>query len=267
MFFKKDTVLAENSPKELNLLQEERSNLLNATDDYFMHEAYKTLRTNLNFALADTDDGPKVLVVTSSFQSEGKSFTAINTAISYAQTDHKVLLIDCDLRRPKMNRLLKLNNHIGLSNVLLDFQQLGEAVQHTEVPGVDALTAGDIPPNPSELLGSAKMEKLLSWAKEQYDYVILDTPPVNMVTDTSVLAPKTNGVIFVVRAEKSERPMVMAAVSQLQYAQAKILGFVLNGVPMEQSGYGYRKYGKYRRYYRQGYYRYEHKSNSQKGDA
>lgn len=266
MFFKKRTVLAEDSPKELSLLQEERSNLLNATDDYFMHEAFKTLRTNLNFALADTDDTSKVVAITSSFQGEGKSFTAINTAISYAQTDHKVLLIDCDLRRPKLNRLLGLNCTVGLSNVLLDLDQLEGAIQHTSVAGVDALLSGDVPPNPSELLGSAKMEKLLSWAKERYDYVILDTPPINMVTDTSVLAPKISGVIFVVRAEKAERPMVMAAVSQLQYAKAKILGFVLNGVPVEQSGYGYRKYGKYSRYYRQGYYRYEHDDAAKKGD-
>ncbi len=266
MFFKKDVPLAENSPKELSLLQEERSNLLNATDDYFMHEAYKTLRTNLNFSLASTEEKSKIISVTSSFQSEGKSFTAINIAISYAQTDHKVLLVDCDLRRPKMNRLLNLDGPIGLSNVLLDLDQLDEAIHHTDIPGVDALIAGDIPPNPSELLGSAKMEKLLSLVKERYDYVILDTPPVNMVADTSILAPKTNGVIFVVRAEKSERPMVTAAVSQLQYAQAKILGFVLNGIPMEQSGYGYRKYGKYRRYYRQGYYRHESNSSANKGD-
>ena len=235
-------------------LREDRKNLLTPKSDFFIREAYKTLRTNVSFSLTG-EEKSKVVLVTSSLQSEGKSITATNLAISYAQTDRKVLLIDCDLRRPKMSRLLQLNNPVGLSNVLMDPYLAGEAIVSTGLPNLDVMLSGDIPPNPSELLSSARMSRLLQELRKEYDFVILDTPPVNMVIDAVVLAPLTDGVLFVVRANQSERGAVAHAVEQLEYAKAKILGFVLNGVDLENTSYGYKKYG-YRRYGRYGYRRY-----------
>ena len=237
-------------------VREERKNLLSANSDFFIREAYKTLRTNVSFSLTG-EEACKVIVVTSSFQGEGKSITAANLAISYAMTDCRVLIVDCDLRRPKLARLLNQSSRIGLSNVLMRPELLKEAILPAVVEGMDVLLAGDIPPNPSELLGSARMERLISDLRKVYDYIILDSPPVNMVTDAVVLAPRSDGVLFLVRANHSERGAVMHAVDQLDYANAKILGFVLNGVDMESGPYGYGKYRykKYKRYGRYGYSR------------
>jgi len=234
---------------------DERKGLLSSNSDFFIREAYKTLRTNVSFSLTG-EERCKVIVVTSSLQGEGKSVTAVNLAISYAMTDCRVLIIDCDLRRPKLARLMNQSSKIGLSNVLMRPELLKEAILPAAVEGVDVLLAGDIPPNPSELLGSPRMERMIEDLRKSYDYIILDSPPVNMVTDAVVLAPKSDGVLFLVRAFQSERGAVMHAVNQLGYANVKILGFVLNGVDMEKSGtYGYKKYHykKYRRYGRYSY--------------
>ncbi|MBO5340892.1 MAG: CpsD/CapB family tyrosine-protein kinase [Oscillospiraceae bacterium] len=235
-------------------IQTERKHLLSPKSDFFIREAYKTLRTNVSFALPD-EEGCKVIVVTSSMQGEGKSITALNMAISHAMADRKVLLIDCDLRRPKLARLLQMGSKVGLSNLIVNPRLLDEAIKHTRLSGLDVILSGNVPPNPSELLGSGRMDALLEQLKEHYDYIFLDSPPVNMVTDAVVLAPKSDGVIFLVRAGRSERGAVVHAVEQLEYAKAKILGFVLNGVDVQRARYGYRK-GHYRRYFRYGKYQY-----------
>lgn len=229
-------------------IMEERRCILTSQSDFFIREAYKTLRTNVTFSLAG-EGKSRVIVMTSSMQGEGKSTTAINLAISFAETEKKVLLIDCDMRRPKLGRLLDLTAPAGLSNVLLDPTLLNRAVVKY-YDSIDVILAGDIPPNPSELLSSARMVKLLEQMREQYDYIILDAPPVNVVTDAVVLAPQSDGVLFVVRAEQAERGAVMHAVEQLKYAKVKILGFVLNGVELENTSYGYGKhrYSRYRKY-------------------
>jgi capsular exopolysaccharide synthesis family protein len=237
-------------------LQEERKFLLSSRSDFYVREAYKILRTNVSFALTG-EEKSKVIVVTSSLQSEGKSITAANLAISYAMTDRKVLLVDCDMRRPKLARLMNTNSKVGLSNLLMDPSLKEEAILSTSVSGLDVLLAGDIPPNPSELLSSPRMQRLIAELREQYDFVILDSPPINMVTDAVVIAPQSDGVLFLVRANHSERGAVIHAVEQLEYAKAKILGFVLNGVEMENTHYGYGKY-RYKRYARYSRYGYGH---------
>lgn len=226
------------------LLADERRHILSPDSNFFIREAYKTLRTNTMFALAG-QEGCKTVVVTSSLQSEGKSITALNLAISFAEAENRVLLIDCDLRRPKLARLLRKSSRAGLSNLLLDPSLLVEAILPSGIERLDVILSGDIPPNPSELLGSARMSALLAQLREKYDYILLDTPPVNMVTDAVVLAPKSDGVLFVVRAGRSERGPIAHAVEQLGYAQAKILGFVLDDVTTSSGSYGY---GKYKRY-------------------
>lgn len=241
------------SKGNLNIIEERRC-ILTPKSDFFIREAYKTLRTNVMFSL--TGEAPcKMIVVTSALQGEGKSVTATNLALSFAELGKRVLLMDCDLRRPKLGRLLNLSAPVGLSNVLMAPDLLEKALVRGYGTGIDIILAGDIPPNPSELLSSARMEKLLGQIKEQYDYIIVDTPPINMVTDGMVLAPQSDGALFVVRANQSDRNSVGYAIDQLDYAQAKVLGFVLNGVELEKSSYGYdkRRYSRYRRYGRYGY--------------
>lgn len=233
--------------KEAKSLMEGRRNLLSQKSDFFVREAYKTLRTNVSFALEEKE-GCKTIVVTSSLKDEGKSVTAINLAISYAMSDRKVLIIDCDLRRPKIARLLQLNSRAGLSSLIMDPELLENAILPTKVAGLDAVLSGEIPPNPSELLDSSGMKELLQRLQKRYDVIILDSPPVNIVTDAVVLAPYSDGVLFLVRAHHSERGAVIHAVEQLEYARAKILGFVLNDVNVEKIRYGTYRYKRYGRY-------------------
>jgi capsular exopolysaccharide synthesis family protein len=243
--------------KDEQQLQEEQNNLLSNGGNFFIREAYKTLRTNVTFALAD-QEGCRVVVVTSAMQSEGQSFTASNLAISYAQADKKVLLIDCDLRRPKLDRLTGLSCPYGLTNLLLNPGLWDRAILHDEKLGADVLLSGAIPPNPSELLGSKRMQALLESLRREYEYIILDTPPVNMVIDAAVVAPMSDGVIVVVRMNSTERGAVDYAVKQLEYSKAKILGLVLNDIDVGQRGYGYGRYGYGRYGYgRYGYYGYK----------
>lgn len=230
----------------------ERKFLLNNQSDFYLREAYKTLRTNVSFSLADVD-GSKVIAVSSSAQSEGKSITAANLALSFAQAGQRVILIDCDLRKPKVARLLDISAENGLVNVLMDVNLLEKSICPYEDTTLDVLLCGAIPPNPSELLGSVRMKELIMFLREQYDYVVLDTPPINVVTDAVVLRSVVDGYLFVVRANQSERGEILHALDQLDYAQAKVLGFVLNGVALESTSYGYSK----KRYRRYGYGRYK----------
>ncbi|MBQ2742028.1 MAG: CpsD/CapB family tyrosine-protein kinase, partial [Oscillospiraceae bacterium] len=250
---KEDSKAAAKRIREEKIAQERR-NLLTAKSDFFVREAYKALRTNVSFALAEDTDS-HVIIITSSMQGEGKSITAMNLAISYAMTDNKVIVIDCDLRRPKVARLMKMKSKVGLSNLIINPDLYDEAILPTSVKGLDVMLSGDIPPNPSELLGSKRMQQLIAKLKEKYDYIFLDCPPVNMVTDAVVLAPQSDGVLFLVRANHTERGSVIHAIDQLEYAKAKILGFVLNGVGMENTHYGYKQY-KYKGYSRYGRYGY-----------
>ena len=234
--------------KRQTTITEDRKHILTPKSGFYIREAYKALRTNVNFALADTE-GCKVILVTSAMQSEGKSLTALNLAISIAQTEAKVLIIDCDLRRPKLHRLLGASANIGLSNLLMDPKKLNVTMLSHEQFGISVLLSGDIPPNPSELLASARMQTLITALRSKFDYIIIDTPPVDMVIDSVVLAPLTDGVLFVVKADRSERGAVLHAMEQMEYAKAKVLGYVFNGMnPESGSGYGKYRYSKYKRY-------------------
>ena len=236
---------------ELNFRAKRRA-ILSENSDFSVKEAYKTLRTNIRFSLADS--GCKKLCVTSGLPSEGKSITVLNVAISFAETGQRVLLVDADLRRPTLARLLIENGDPGLSNVLAGMCSEEDAIRSTQYANLDVIYSGVIPPNPSELLSSPRMEKLLESLAKKYDYIFFDTPPVNVVTDACVVAPLLDGVLFVVRQNRSERDTVSKGVHQLEIAGSKILGFVLNGVVENKS----RKYSRYDRY---GYYRYEYRTN------
>ena len=247
MILKKENKSDKSQHSRTAKIKEDRKYILTSKSGFFLREAYKSLRTNVNFSLADTD-GCKVVLVTSAMQSEGKSLTALNLAISLAQTDQKVLIVDCDLRRPKLNRLLNTNAMSGLSNLLMDSNRMDVTILTHESMGIDMILSGDIPPNPSELLASARMQRLIDALRQRYDYIIIDSPPVDMVIDAVVLSPLCDGVLFVVKADQSERGAIAYALEQLEYAKAKVLGFVFNGIGPETGGYGKYRYGRYSRY-------------------
>ncbi|MTI46822.1 CpsD/CapB family tyrosine-protein kinase [Sporosalibacterium faouarense] len=198
-------------------------------------EAYRTLRTNIQFSNIDKE--VNTIAVTSSGPSEGKSTTTANLAVTMAQTGKKVLLIDCDLRKPRIHELFGLSNLRGLTNILTEDIELEQAIQNTETDNLEILSSGIIPPNPSEILGSQKMEKFLNKLKESYDVILLDTPPVNLVTDAAVLANKVDGTILVCAVGQASIEEAKNSKALLEKVNANILGVVLNKVPIKQSGY------------------------------
>lgn len=205
-------------------------------------EAYKTLRTNLQFSFTDTNGGLKVLLITSCGPTEGKSTTAANLAITMAQSDQKVLLVDCDLRKPVIHRAFSLLNGKGLTNILVEGVPYESLVNMTFVDNLGVITSGPKPPNPSELLGSARMRTLIDRFKESYDTVILDSPPSLPVTDAAVLSKLVDGVIIVTEHGQTTFESLTQTKSVLEKVNAKILGVVLNRVPANHREYYYYYY-------------------------
>jgi protein-tyrosine kinase len=189
-------------------------------------EQYRTIRTNIEFSFID--EPMRSLMVTSSSPSEGKSTTAANLAIVFAQQGKKVLLIDADLRKPTMHYTFRLNNYTGLTSVLTHSSSLLSACQEANVENLYVLTSGPIPPNPAELLSSKTMDNCLQELYESFDLIIFDTPPVLAVTDAQILANKCDGTILVVASGKTEIGAAVKAKELLEAANAKLLGVVLN---------------------------------------
>ena len=219
-------------------------------------EAFRSLRTNIQFA--SVDKPLQSILVTSALPSEGKSTVAANLAITMAQSGKRVVLLESDLRRPSVHRYLKVPNRMGLSTMFVRPQvYLDGNLQGTRIPNLKVLTAGDLPPNPSELLGSERMQAILRQLREQADVLILDTPPMMAVTDAVVLAPRVDGVLLVARPGGTKISALRTAVEQLRRTGANILGVVLNEVQMK--GYRYRYYSNM--YYYYGYYEYYGREN------
>ncbi|WP_347862852.1 CpsD/CapB family tyrosine-protein kinase [Salimicrobium sp. PL1-032A] len=205
-------------------------------------EQYRTLRTNLEFSSVEGD--LQLMMVTSSGPAEGKSLTAANLAVVFAQQGKKVLLVDADMRKPTVHYTFRLDNVQGLSSYLAGHKNsLKSLAKHSRVEGMDVLGSGPIPPNPSELLGSVNMERFASEAREAYDLVIFDSPPVLAVADSQVLTASTDGTLMVLRDKKTEREAVAKAEELLEQAKANLLGFVMNDVPAKESSY-YAYYGR-----------------------
>lgn len=203
-------------------------------------EAYRVIRTSIQFAQAGKE--LKTLAVTSCMPNEGKSMTAANLAVVLTQAGKSVLLIDCDMRNPTVHKNFNLSNKVGLSSCISMGTALSDAVQKTSIEGLYALTGGVIPPNPSELLGSEQMKNVLQRAKEQYDYVLIDTPPVMPVTDALIVSRFVDGMILVIASAEVKVEMARDVKKQLVNAGANILGVVLNKVRSEHHGYGYGYY-------------------------
>ncbi len=233
----------DSNPGDAMSVEDKRKFILNDKTGFQVREAYKAFRTNILFSLPD--EGSNKIIITSSLAGEGKSTTCINTAISFAETNKKVIVVDCDLRRPNIANLLDIPLKPGLTNTLIRMNSLDEVIRRNVRPNLDVITAGDIPPNPSELLDSERMKKLMDTLGEQYDYVFLDTPPVLAVTDTAVLTRYCSGVILLAHYNRTDRNAVSAAVEQLMLANAKILGGILNGMESDGESYKYKRYSKY----------------------
>ncbi len=221
-------------------------------------EAFRSLRTNILFA--NIDNPVRTLVVSSSATKEGKSTTVANLAITMAQMGSRVLIVDADLRRPTMHTFFKLDRQIGLTNALLGTYTLDEVIKPTGVDNLDLITAGDIPPNPSELLSSKALSKALSILATRYDLILIDSPPVIAVTDAAVLSTKTDALLLVVSSGYVSRREVLRAIQLLENVHANLLGTLLNGLDIK------RIYGSYYYYYHyyQYYYYYGSKGKSRK---
>lgn len=202
--------------------------LLDDNSRFDIKEAYNELRTNIIFSIPKKDC--KVICITSSMASEGKSTVSVNNAVTFAKSGKKILLIDCDLRKPNVANILKMKNKKGLSEVLVETESAQNVINKNVFENLDVMFAGSIPPNPVELISSDNMEKLINNLKKDYDYIFIDTPPINVVTDAAIVSRLTDGVIMVARQNVAEKKLFTEAINKLEFAKAKIIGVVLNGV-------------------------------------
>ena len=203
-------------------------------------EAFRTLRTNVQFTSVDSET--KKIMVTSAGPREGKSSTVANLAVSIAQTGKTVLVVDADLRNPTQHKLFGCDNVQGLSVALVQDQDNRSYVRETAVPGLQLITGGPIPPNPAELVGSKRMKRLIEEFSEEFDIILIDTPPIVAVTDAAILAQEVDGVILVLASGEVNKDFAQRAKEQLDKVGAKILGAVLNKADMKTSEYYYYYY-------------------------
>lgn len=244
MIFRKRTIPDE----EIMTLKEQRS-MLGDQLNFAAAEAYKLLRANLTFSLPD-EQKCRVVGVTSAVRGEGKSTTSINLAYTLAETGKRVLLVEADMRRPQLAHRLAIDAAPGLSNLLAGLCREKDVVQDVGLlENMKVITSGDVPPNPSELLGSERMSTVVETLAQSFDFIIFDLPPVNAVSDGLVVSRFIQGMIVVVRQDYSDRQGLSAALRQLEYMHIKVLGFVMTHSSISGGRYGrYGRYGQYGRY-------------------
>ena len=224
------TLLSRGHPREL----------IGASNPYSVHgEAYRTLRTGILLSRAGAP--PKLILMTSTTSGEGKTVTSTNTAVLFAHTGAKVLLIDADLRRPRCHRVFSMDKEPGLTEVLTGGRAVFEMIRPTQVEGLSILTSGSLPPNPTELLGSDKMKKILGELAASFDFIVLDSPPVLPVSDSVLLSTIVDGVVVVVNSATTAKQQIRVACARLKYARSKIFGIVLNKVNLQSPEYKYYK--------------------------
>src|SRR5699024_11057413 len=200
-------------------------------------EQYRAIRTNLQFSAID--EAIKTIVITSPGPSAGKSITAANLAVVYAQQGMKTLLIDADLRKPTVHYTFRLDNLRGLSSVLIGESSFEDAVEETDVDNLQVLSCGPVPPNPAELLASKRMRDLVDYVDEHYDFVIVDMPPILAVTDAKIVSQYVDGTLFVVRSGVTDKEELEKASESMNDGKARILGAVLNDVEKEDNAHYY----------------------------
>ena len=205
-------------------------------------EEFKAIRTNIQYS--NLDKKIKTILVTSTTKNEGKTTIATNLAVNFAQIDNKkVLIIDCDLRNPSVHKEFDISNIKGVSDLLLEEKNILNYIKQTELKNLHIITAGAIPPNPSEMLSSNKMREFIEIIKEEYDYVFIDTPPIGMVTDAGILASFVDGTVMVVRSEGVEIKAIQDAKKKLKAVNANIIGAILNRNKVKKDDYYYLYYG------------------------
>lgn len=238
----------------------QRTALMGSGISFAAAEAYKMLRTKLQFSFADDNDC-RIIGLSSALSGEGKSLSAVNLAYTLSQLNKKVLLIDCDMRRPTLAEKLRIMKNPGLSNLLTGQVSLERLVQdcglRNEETAFHVITAGQNPPNPVELLSSAKMEKLLDDLRKMYDYVIIDLPPVGEVTDAMAMAKQIDGMLMIVRQNYCNRVVLAEAVQQFEFIDTRILGVVFNCTCEHTGKYGKKYYKRYYKRYGKNYSQYE----------
>ena len=238
-----------NKDNRANLLNQ-KTMLLSDRSAFSVKEAYKTLRTNVMFSLPGKDS--KCIGVVSPERGDGKSSVSINLAISFAQINKKVIIVDCDLRLPTIASKLGIEAKPGLSNFLSGNQDSEQPlIRRSSEYGIDIMTAGDIPPDPTALITSRQMDAFIELLKKYYDYIILDFPPATIVSDAASVSRIVDGYLIVIRHNSSEFSKINETLRQLDFADAKILGFVYNGKDEQKKYY---KNGKYSKYYYNNYY-------------
>ena len=203
-------------------------------------ESFRGVRTGILFSSADK--APQVILVSSAGPNEGKTVCAVNLAVTMAQAGSRVVLLDCDMRRPRVHHLFDIGRDIGVSNLLVGDTEIQDAVVATEVPNLNVIPCGPIPPNPSEIIGSKRMKSLLETLRKDYERVVIDSPPLTAVTDSVILAQAADGVVLIVRAGDTPRQIVLNGVTQLRSVDSRVLGAVLNGVNTGKSSYYYYQY-------------------------
>jgi capsular exopolysaccharide synthesis family protein len=196
-------------------------------------EAYRSLRTNVQFA--NLDNNMKTILVTSATPGEGKTSTLINLAVAMAQNDEKVMVIDCDMRKPRIHKTLEISNNLGLAEFLMSGDEISKFIHTIDALNIDVMTSGKIPSNPSELLHSNVMKETVEALRGKYDYVFFDSPPVVPVTDAVVMSSYIEGAILVVEAGGVDIDLVKKAKELLVSSGIEILGVVLNKIPMDDS--------------------------------
>ena len=238
-----------NKNNRANLLNK-KTMLLSDRSPFSVKEAYKTLRTNVMFSLPGKDS--KCIGVVSPERGDGKSSVSINLAISFAQINKKVIIVDCDLRLPTIASKLGIEAKPGLSNFLSGNQDSEQPlIRRSSEYGIDIMTAGDIPPDPTALITSRQMDAFIELLKKYSDYIILDFPPATIVSDAASVSRIVDGYLIVIRHNSSEFSKINETLRQMNFADAKILGFVYNGKDEQKKYY---KNGKYSKYYYNNYY-------------
>lgn len=230
---------------------------------FSVSESYKSIRSNILFTIGMNDK--KIIAVSSPNPSEGKSTTAANIAIALAQTDSSVLLIDADMRKPVQHKTFQIKNSEGLSTLIIKKSSLVKSIRSNVVNNLDLLPSGPIPPNPSELLASENFRKLLEQLSGNYDYIVIDTPPINVVSDAMVMKDNISGILLVVKYGATTYEEVSDSMKQIELAQANMLGFVLNEIYHSHRG-SYYDY-KYKYKYGCGSYGYGYKHDSEESEA
>lgn len=251
--------------KKGNISDSEYGAMLGGHLNFAASEAYKLLRTNLMYALTGEEtDECRVVGVTSSVRGEGKSTTTLNLAYSIAEAGQFVLVLECDMRLPTLAKRLGIDGSKGISNLLAGLCNGSEVIKRTDLhQNLYVLPAGEIPPNPSELLGSERMKVSLDVLRKDFDYILLDLPPVNAVSDPLIASKLTDGMILVVRQNYSNKRSLAEAVRQLRFVDAKILGFVMTS--SDSGAKGNKKY--YKKYYKQYGYGYGYGQQKEKSGS